>query len=114
MPAEIDLDRLFRVLDLGKDAQSKARGMADEAEEVREALRKAKLGAEVGRVMEHRKAERDPATVARIAALEDQRLRLEARRQELLPIMNQRVSLARECLRYARQQRVEVGPLYDF
>lgn len=114
MAAEVDLDRLYATLDAGKDAQAKSRALSDEAEELRETLRKLKLGAEVGRVMEHRRAERDPATVARIAALEDQRARLEARRQELLPIMNQRVSLARECLRYARQQRVEVGPLYDF
>ena len=114
MPAEIDLDRLFHVLDMGRDAQSKSRAMGDEAEEVREALRKARLGAEAGKVMHHRREERDPATVARIAALEDQRRRLEARRQDLLPIMNQRVTLARACLRYARQQRVEVGPLYDF
>ena len=114
MPAEIDLDRLFRVLDMGRDAQAKSRAMGDEAEEVREALRKARLGAEAGKVMHHRREERDPATVARIAALEDQRNRLEARRQELLPIMNQRVNLARECLRYARQHRIEVGPLYDF
>ena len=114
MPAEIDLDRLFHVLDLGKDAQAKSRALSDEAEELRETLRKLKLGAEVGRVMEHRKAERDPATVARIASLEDQRNRLEARRHELLPILHQRVNLARECLRYARQHRVEVGPLYDF
>lgn len=114
MPADIDRDRLFAILDQGRDAQANSRALADEAEEVREAINKAKLGAEAGKVMHHRREERDPATVARIAALEDQRNRLEARRQELLPIMNQRVNLARECLRYARQQRVEVGPLYDF
>ena len=113
MPAEIDLDRLFHVLDMGRDAQAKSRALADEAEEVREALRKARLGAEAGRVMHHRREERDPATVARIAALEDQRNRLEARRQELLPILHQRVNLARECLKYARQHRIEVGQ-YDF
>ena len=114
MPAEICPDRLYAILDAGKDAQAKIRALSDEAEELRETLRKLKLGAEAGKVMHHRREERDPATVARIAALEDQRNRLEARRQELLPIMNQRVSLARECLRYARQHRVEVGPLYDF
>ena len=114
MPAEIDRDRLFHVLDMGRDAQAKARAMGDEAEEVREALRKAKLGAEVGKVLHHRREERDPATVARIAILEDQRRRLEQRRAELLPTLHQRVGLARACLRYARQQRVEVGPLYDF
>ena len=114
MPAEIDRDRLFAILDQGKDAQAKSRALADEAEEVREALRKAKLGAEAGKTMSFRREERDPATMERIAILEDQRRRLEARRQDLLPIMNQRVTLARECLRYARQQRVEVGPLYDF
>ena len=98
---------------MGRDAQAKSRALADEAEEVREALRKARLGAEAGRVMHHRREERDPATVARIAALEDQRNRLEARRQELLPILHQRVNLARECLKYARQHRIEVGQ-YDF
>ncbi|NCA91474.1 MAG: hypothetical protein EOM92_21995, partial [Gammaproteobacteria bacterium] len=84
-PTEIDRDRLFAILDQGKDAQAKSRALADEAEEVREALNKAELGVEVGKVMHHRREERDPATVARIAALEDQRNRLEARRQELLP-----------------------------
>ena len=113
MPADIDPERLFHVLDMGRDAQAKSRALADEAEEVREALRKARLGAEAGRVMHHRREERDPATVARIAALADQRNRLEARRQELLPILHQRVNLARECLKYARQHRIEVGQ-YDF
>ena len=112
MPAEIDRDRLFAILDQGKDAQAKARAMGDEAEEVREALNKARLGLEAGKIMSFRREERDPATMERVAILEDQRNRLEARRQDLLPIMNQRVNLARECLKYARQQHVEVGPLY--
>ena len=67
MAAEIDLERLFHVLDMGRDAQAKARAMGDEAEEGREALRKARLGAEAGKVMHHRREDRDPATVARIA-----------------------------------------------
>lgn len=112
MRDEIDLDRLYAILDAGVEAQAKARGMADQAEELRETLRKLKLGAEAGKVMHHRREERDPQTMRNIAALEEQRDRLEQRRQEALPVLHQRIALARACLAFAKLNHFEVGPGY--
>ena len=108
MPAEIDLDRLFHVLDNGREAQARARALGEETELLRAELNKAKIALETSVVQPHRK-EPHPANKARVDALQDQLRRLSERRQALLPELNQRTTLAAACWRYARAHQVEVS-----
>ena len=114
MSENISRDRLRAVLDDGADAQGRTDALNREAAEVREALRLARLQAEHSRMAViggDRRITKEiaPSALSRIATLEAQYERLDARRQQVWAEMAPRIELARRCYEHARANKFETG-----
>lgn len=111
--SEIDPARLAAILDAGQDAITHGAALGREADELREALRMAKLKAEASRRAVTKGGvvimESTPETLAKVAAIQEQYRRLDERRQQIWAELNPRVELARACYQYAREHKIEVG-----
>ena len=118
MAENIDRARLVAILDAGKDAQSRALALGQESQEIREAVRLAKLTAEASRRTVTAKGgqvvhEIPEASLAKVAALVEQFTRLEDRRQQMWDELSPRIELARACYKFAREHKIEAGH-HDF
>ena len=116
--SEVDPARLAAILDAGQAAQTHALALGREADELREALRLAKLKAEASRRAVTAKGgvvimECAPETLAKVTALQDQYRRLDERREHLWAEMGPKVELARNCYKFSREHGIQVGH-YDF
>ena len=114
MAENIDPVRLAAILDAGQAALAHSAALGREADDIREALRHARLQAEAGRRAVTGKGnvvvmEPPPAAMAKIDALQEQYRRLDERRQQIWAELNPRVELARACYQYAREHKIEVG-----
>ena len=114
MAENIDPVRLAAILEAGQAALAHSAALGREADDIREALRHARLQAEAGRRAVTGKGnvvvmECTPEALAKIDALQEQYRRLDERRTQLWAEMGPKCELARNCYKFAREQKIEVG-----
>ncbi len=117
---DIDPERLASILDAGLDAQARARALGDEAEALRESLRRARLAEEAARRPVRRGKEtvfeyaEGTAWPERVAALKAQLDRLNARRELQMAELQPVIELARRVYAHAREHHLPEVIGYDF